>query len=303
MVDESILSKLRREYHGKIFDQILGYRKIVVDPETQVPTGANEVRTLSNADVKDPAGVDLSAEMAKIVGLKLCPKPPGGQTAGAKFTQFTCEFVEAVFNYLSHVRPGNWKFTTRSGSLGIASFEQYSHLKDLAAVVREDRALQAALGGDYFIKPDIVVIREPLSDAEIDNRQRLIQEKGMPQFTNLRAANSPWGTVLLHASISCKWTMRSDRSQNTRSEALNLIRNRKGRAPHIVAVTMEPGPARLASIVLGTGDVDCTYHGALHELVEGAKRTRHVDARTMLEVMIEGKRLKDISDLPFDLAI
>lgn len=31
-----------------------------------------------------------------------------------------------------------------------------------------------------------------------------------------------------HASISAKFTMRSDRAQNSRTEALNLIRNRKG---------------------------------------------------------------------------
>ncbi len=37
----------------------------------------------------------------------------------------------------------------------------------------------------------------------------------------------------------------SDRAQNTRSEALNLIRNRKGRLPHIVVVTEEPSPSRL----------------------------------------------------------
>ena len=34
--------------------------------------------------------------------------------------------------------------------------------------------------------------------------------------------------------------MRSDRAQYSRTEALNLIRNRKGRLPHIVVVTGEP---------------------------------------------------------------
>jgi hypothetical protein len=65
---------------------------------------------------------------------------------------------------------------------------------------------------------------------------------------------------LLHAVISCKWTIRSDRSQNTRTEALNLIRNHKGNLPHIMAITAEPLPTRIASIALGTGDLDSVYH-------------------------------------------
>lgn len=49
----------------------------------------------------------------------------------------------------------------------------------------------------------------------------------------------------------------------------NLIRNRKGNLPHIVVVTGEPMPARIASLALGTGDIDCVYHFALYELVDG----------------------------------
>ena len=45
------------------------------------------------------------------------------------------------------------------------------------------------------------------------------------------------GKPILHASVSAKYTMRSDRAQNSRTEALNLIRNRKGHLPHIVVVT------------------------------------------------------------------
>ena len=108
---------------------------------------------------------------------------------------------------------------------------------------------------------------------------------------------------LLHASISCKWTIRSDRTQNSRAEALNLVRNRKGRAPHIAVVTAEPLPSRLVSIAVGTGDIDCTYHVALHELLEVVTASEWDDARAALEVMVEGERLRDISDLPLDLVV
>lgn len=108
---------------------------------------------------------------------------------------------------------------------------------------------------------------------------------------------------MLHAVISCKWTMRSDRAQNARSEALNLIRNRKGRAPHIAVVTAEPLPSRISSLALGTGDIDCVYHFALNELVAAVSDLGSDDSRELLQIMIEGQRLKDISDLPLDLTI
>lgn len=97
--------------------------------------------------------------------------------------------------------------------------------------------------------------------------------------------------------------MRSDRAQNSRTEALNLIRNRKGNLPHIVVVTGEPMPARIASLALGTGDIDCVYHFALYELIEAVKEIGAEDAIEMLNVLIEGKRIKDISDLPMDLSV
>ncbi|WP_234473230.1 NgoMIV family type II restriction endonuclease [Erwinia sp. S63] len=114
---------------------------------------------------------------------------------------------------------------------------------------------------------------------------------------------SSGGRLLMHASISCKWTIRSDRAQNAHSEAFNLMRNRKGTLPHIMVVTAEPTPSRLASIALGTGDTDCVYHFALYELQAAVKLLGLTDAADMLAVMVKGKRLKDISDLPLDLAI
>ena len=107
----------------------------------------------------------------------------------------------------------------------------------------------------------------------------------------------------MHASVSAKWTMRSDRAQNSRTEALGLIRNRKGHLPHIVVVTGEPLPSRIASLALGTGDIDCVYHFALYELIESIKECGAEDAMEMLNILVSGKRLKDISDLPLDLSV
>jgi hypothetical protein len=70
-----------------------------------------------------------------------------------------------------------------------------------------------------------------------------------------------------------------------------------------VVVLAEPLPARIASLALGTGDIDCVYHFALPELLEVVDGLGFMDAKELLEMMVSGKRLKDISDLPLDLAI
>lgn len=119
--------------------------------------------------------------------------------------------------------------------------------------------------------------------------------------SSLRKANG--GRPILHASISAKFTMRSDRAQNSRTEALNLIRNRKGRVPHIAVVIAEPMPNRLASLALGTGDIDCVYHFALYELEQSVHKFGSEDSVDLLKALISGRRLKDISDLPLDLAV
>lgn len=137
-------------------------------------------------------------------------------------------------------------------------------------------------------------------DDEI-NQNQCIVDNDVSKMADIRKVNG--GKPLLHASVSAKYTMRSDRAQNSRTEALNLIRNRKGHLPHIVVVTAEPMPNRLASLALGTGDIDCVYHFALYELLRAVKEVGSEDAIELLDTLVSGKRLKDISDLPLDLAV
>ncbi|WP_201775081.1 NgoMIV family type II restriction endonuclease [Clavibacter michiganensis] len=189
----------------------------------------------------------------------------------------------------------------REGAAAQASiFEQYAHLVDLDAAVRANPSLQAVLGNGYAIAPDIVISRAPVDDWEI-NASGVLVDETVALYSPLRRQNQP--KRILHAVVSCKWTIRSDRAQNARSEALNLIRNRKGRLPHIAVVTAELLPSRIASVALGTGDIDCVYHFALPELLSAVQEEGHGDSVESLSMMIEGKRLKDISDLPLDLAV
>jgi hypothetical protein len=216
------------------------------------------------------------------------------------------DYLEKVFPKLDMLRPGKFTFGGKAVPRGkrkgtaISAFDQYSHLAALEAAAKANPKLAIAIGQDYLIKPDVIIIREPESDQDI-NRTNNIVDNVTARRTSIRKANDPAPT--LHGVISCKWTLRSDRAQNARSEALNLIRNRKGRLPHIAVVTGEPMPSRLASLAYGTGDIDCVYHIALDELVATVNTLQYDDARDSLKIMIEGRRLRDISDLPLDLAI
>jgi hypothetical protein len=170
----------------------------------------------------------------------------------------------------------------------------------LAEIIESNSELESSLGQGYIIKPDIIITREPEMDEDINSIKYLVDDS-IAKYTDLRLENN--SSLILHASISQKWTIRSDRAQNSRSEALNLIRNRKGKTPHIAVVTAEPSPGRISSIALGTGDIDCVYHLALPELRESIAASRNDEAIESLEILIEGNRIKDISDMPLDLAI
>ena len=284
----SVLLEIRSRYHQKLCNGVLGYRK------------GGQVNI---CDVGSKPSVELSAKLAKSLCGPFMEVEKSGQTVGKEFGDYTRDFLEESFTHLQHVRPGNWLFSTSQGPQGIATYAQYQHIYELQKVLAEHPDLKTALGGDYLITPDIVVARRPLDDLEINLQESFVGEDSAGTRTDLRKKNYPQPRAILHASISCKWTMRSDRAQNTRTEALNLIRNRKGNTPHIMVVTFEPLPSRLASIALGTGDVDCVYHAALYELLEAAAESPFPNQLEILSELVEGKRLRDISDLPLDLAI
>jgi hypothetical protein len=275
------IRKLREKFHQEVFRDL-----IRVD-------GNN----LNFADSSSRLSKLFAAGIVKHLGVKPTEGKIAGQTAGQLFEKKIREYLEAGFSKLYHLRPGRWGY---ENGVSITAFEQYSHLTALQTAAATNPELAAILGGDYIIKPDIVIYREPETDEIINKSIKLI-DKDTATFTPLRA--SVGGKKILHASISCKWTIRSDRSQNSRTEALNLIRNRKGNLPHIVVVTAEPLPGRLASIALGTGDIDCVYHFALSELQKTVENSGQEDSIEILNTMIEGRRLRDLTDLPFDLAI
>jgi hypothetical protein len=283
----SLIAVERKKYH----ENLLKEGVLTID-KSGVPSNADRSSKLSIAIAQGIATRLMAATQEKAVG----------QTSGAKFEQLNMEFLLATFPKLQNLRPGKWHITKlgNRNTIKTSSFAQYEHLDYLTRLTAYDKKLAASMGNDYMVAPDVVVYRETEPDEEINSVQIFVDDT-VCTMADIREKNG--GLPILHASVSAKWTMRSDRAQNSRTEALNLIRNRKGNLPHIVVVTGEPMPARIASLALGTGDIDCLYHFALYELVDAVKEIGAEDSLEMLKVLIDGKRLKDISDLPLDLAI
>ena len=282
MTDIPRMARLRGSYHRGVVERVLR-----IDA-AGVP---------NNADRGSESSKRIAVRTLAEIGAEPVVGRQSGQAAGRVFESVTKEYLESAFSDLNHLRPGEWEFSVGQN---LREFAQFRHLTKIRELVERNSELRTILG-DYIVKPDIVVARRPVSDDDINAARRLVGHGPIARETPLRQVNS--SVPIMHASVSCKWTIRSDRSQNARTEALNLIRNRKGNTPHIAVVTAEPLPGRLASIAMGTGDVDCVYHWALPEMASAVEAVGTDSDRELLAAMVDGNRLRDVSDLPFDLAM
>lgn len=284
---DALITKARKKYHK----ELLSSGVLTIDTKG-IPSNADSSSKLSISIARGIAD-QLMAEIGEKVA---------GQTSGAKFEQINMQFLSDTFPKLQNLRPGKWHIAKlgNRNAMKTSCFSQYEHLEYLSRLTHSDARLAASMGNDYMVAPDVVIYRETETDEAI-NEQTVIVDDNVCRLADLRKSNRD--LPILHASISAKWTMRSDRAQNSRTEALGLIRNRKGHLPHIVVVTGEPMTTRLASIALGTGDIDCVYHFALYELIQAVKEVQAEDSIELLDMLIQGKRLKDISDLPLDLTV
>lgn len=289
MKNKSLISAERDAFHHALVD----YGVLSIDKNG----------VASNADGSNKPSCIIGGLVANRLHATIRTKLQA-QSAGKIFEELVCRFLNATFPKMQHLRPGKWNVTNlgNNNAVKTSAFAQYEHLAHLERVLNSDQELATMLGNDYMVAPDIVISRSLCSDSELNYPQACVDDDVCLK-TDIRAKNG--GCPLMHASVSAKWTMRSDRAQNSRTEALNLIRNRKGHLPHIVVVTGEPLPSRLASLALGTGDIDCVYHFALYELMDAVKefgKDGREDVIEQLENLVFGKRLKDISDLPLDLS-
>lgn len=202
---------------------------------------------------------------------------PGGQQGRKALEQGVEALLASGLPALDAHRP--WE-VARGGT--ISAFRQYAHLARLNKLVESNPTLRVEIGTDYMISPDVTVSF---------------------QTGNLAAQGTAGSEPLLHAAVSCKFTIRSDRVQNIRHESIVMIRHRRGRQPHLVTVTAEPLPSRLAAICRGTGEVDAVYHVCLSELNAAVTSVGNTEQKAVLDEIIGQARLFDLQDLPDHLVV
>ncbi|MGQ0623122.1 MAG: NgoMIV family type II restriction endonuclease [Sporichthyaceae bacterium] len=193
-------------------------------------------------------------------------------SAGSALENGIREDVKAALAHLDDSR--RW-LIQRGGD--VSRYAQFEHLKTLQALFDEYPTLRATLGRDYQVATDVYVGVAHPEDTEA----------------------SPF----LHAAISSKWTIRSDRVQNVRHEFATLVRNRRGRLPHLVLVTAEPLPSRLISIARGTGEVDAVYHLLYDELANAVPTHANQKENACWTEMVEQRRIRSYGELARDLTL
>lgn len=222
------------------------------------------------ADTDSKASVAITAHMFSALGVSAPARGTGGEM-GKQLEEGVRAFLQAELPLLDASR--QWLVERKRL---ISDFTQYHHLARLQSLIKADKTntLSTEIGGDYLIKPDVVV-----------------------------SIPTPSGDRFLHAAIPCKWTIRSDRVQNIRHEGVILTRHRRGRQPHIVTVTPEPLPSRLASIARGTGEVDAVYHVLFDELIAATNAVGTKDQKAALDELVGQGRVLSFGDLAETLVL
>lgn len=207
-MSDALIAETRKKFHRRLI-------------ENGVLT-VSENGTVSNADSSSASSKAVALRTAEIISGKCrcrlhVVNKPAGQTLGRQFEVHTADFLSATFLELGSIRPGKWNIACPG--LGVSTFTQYEHLAELSSLINCNPQLAAALGNDYVIAPDIVIYRERYTDDELNVCGHIVNMTSA-LASDIRAVNGT--SPVLHAVISAKYTMRSDRAQNSRTEAFNL---------------------------------------------------------------------------------
>ncbi|MBV1853952.1 NgoMIV family type II restriction endonuclease [Catellatospora tritici] len=221
---------------------------------TRIAGIAYDMLKISKTDAADLSKADESAEDEEPGTAK-----PRGKSSGIALERLIRDDLATVLAAGASER--GW--TVECGRKA-SSYRQFSHLDALQELFVKQPELRAAVGQDYQVQTDVCV--------------------GLP-------AGGPAGGELLHAAVSSKWSLRSDRAQNVRHEFGMLVRNRRGRLPHLVLVTAEPLPTRLLSIARGTGEIDAVYHLLFHEIAQGVQTSTKKQRDAWDELVGQGRLL------------
>jgi NgoMIV restriction enzyme len=137
------------------------------------------------ADVDNAESLRIAAGVLDVLAIERAVNPAVPLAPGGPLEQAVCDHLSEELAR----RHADREWLVGRGTV-ITGFDQYAHLSAVDSLVRANPELRITIGMDYLIRPDVTV---GLGHA--------VTASGLPP---------------LHAAISCKWTIRSDRVQNIR---------------------------------------------------------------------------------------
>jgi hypothetical protein len=267
----------------------------------------------NTSDQTDKGSVELGEALFEVLGVR--PEAKGDEPTGSPFAQ-------QVARHLSTKMAEVTDRLVVEPEKRLNAFQQYRHVGALGDLepgasreyVKAFSRLKAEVRKRISSPPSAVIRLEEMIAAveraaseEAEKRRSVLIEVGAESLLKLDVSIAePQQSRLpeLLLGLSLKWSLRTDRAQDCRSQGAKLSALRRGRMPHFAAVTMEPRPYMLNLLGGGSGDVDCVYHLDLPALTEAIQRvyrskTDKNSLRTVatFERLVDQRRLRDYDEL------
>jgi len=266
----------------------------------------------NTSDASEAFSVELGQALFEVLGVD--PGAHGDEPTGGPF-------ADRVAADLRSRAEDAGSSTVVTPEMSLNMFEQYKHVGALRGMKPDaSRELRRALDRAYalirrkIVSPprdlaraeELILNVETALSEEIERRRLLLEQVGVESLLKLDVTASRYRTPTsdpeLLVGLSLKWSLRTDRAQDCRSQGAKMAALRRGPMPHFAAVTMEPRPYMLNLLAGGSGDVDCVYHldlPALTTAVEAVCAGRPL-RRTTLETfrrMVAQRRVQDYDEL------
>lgn len=265
----------------------------------------------NTSDASNALSVEIGEALFAILGVERTTEPVEDEPTGGVFAR---RVVEDLIEQVGHIDDLAVVPERR-----LYAFEQYRHVGALQEL-RQGSSVGFNRAWNRLAK----YVRRTTPATNLEHVESLIAEveaQSELQATRLKALVDELGdesllgldvTVSrtederflphLEVGLSLKWSLRTDRAQDCRSQGAKMSALRRGRMPHFAALTMEPRPYMLNLLGGGSGDVDCVYHLDLPSLTRAVEEVyvgspQRLKGRDMFRRLVDQHRLKDYEDL------
>ncbi|MDX3383595.1 NgoMIV family type II restriction endonuclease [Streptomyces niveiscabiei] len=278
----------------------------------------------NTSDKNDPGSIALGKIFFEVMGISPDAIPPDQRDQKTAVGTLMNSLLSAD---LEESLKADSPHLTVEPEKSFSEFEQFTHLtaardlrsdmtKEVTKAVKELEAYSASAGLDEAVLTKLMghleSIRQQVAASE-ERRIELLNLQGEESLLKLdvtiarKLTNGlDEATPMRHlvAGLSLKWTLRTDRAQDCRSQGVKMAALRRGRMPHFAAVTMEPRPAMLALLGRGSGDIDCVYHlhlpalsDAIDEYCSGSTHKSRLAIRDNFRRLRDQRRIRDYDEL------